>query len=371
MTTKKRRASELYEDYWMLTVGHTDYFSKGTVSYQILEHLVSFVENNNNVLIKGDPRYEILQNEILELSPKKAELLKNKLPSIRKEINQFVKIGFIEPGLKNQHHLTKEFLTAQTQLRKQRIFSEILVDNAKFKCSVTNSDNQTNHMKFFLRTLEEVLKINLREDIQGLMMCNTNKIEKGYLDKDELKHYVNLAKDIKFEERKYNQTAYFKNFLKKMIDLRVVDDDVYFKTDADDIFGKLDPEREKRDNYKQRLWRDDLREEAGNKCMVDRVTTRGIGSHIKSWRDCRDDGNINEAWNQNNGLYLNRNLDDLFDNGIVSFDSLGKILINKNTSKISLDQINEISKLKISDEFLNSERKKYLEHHRNKWNFSS
>ena len=63
MTTKKRRASELYEDYWALTVGHTDYFSKGTVSYQILEHLVSFVENNNNILIKGDPRYEILQNE--------------------------------------------------------------------------------------------------------------------------------------------------------------------------------------------------------------------------------------------------------------------------------------------------------------------
>ena len=37
--TKKRNAKEIYEDYWALTVGHTDYFDKDAVSFKILKFL--------------------------------------------------------------------------------------------------------------------------------------------------------------------------------------------------------------------------------------------------------------------------------------------------------------------------------------------
>lgn len=370
MKTKKRRANEIYEDYWQLTAGHTDYFTKDTVSYEILRHLFEFVKNNKQIINRRDKRYAKIQEDILSISPKQSISLDNKLVSIRKEINQFIKIGFLEPGLLNSHSLVEEFLIAKTQLRKQRIFSQILIDNAKFNCSVTNSKDTTNHMRFFLSTLEEVGRINLIKDIQGLMMCKVSEVEKGYLDRRELDNFVQQSEKIDFKDRKYNQISYFKNFLNKMIDLRVENNNVYFKSDAEQIFGKLPTEIKKRDNYKQRLWVNDLKIECNERCMVDRISTRGIGSHIKRWKDCEASGNEEEAWDPNNGLYLNKNLDDLFDKGLISFDNSGKIIINKNKNVISIEQAKQLQNQSLEKKFLNAKRIEFLNYHRQKWNFN-
>ena len=116
--TKKRRSIEIYEDYWSLTVGHTDYFTKDTPSFKVLKLLNDFVDNNDKPLKRGDPRYHELQKKVLLVSPKNAGTQDSKEQSIRKEINQFIKIGFLEPGLVDKHFLTQKFLEASTIKKK-------------------------------------------------------------------------------------------------------------------------------------------------------------------------------------------------------------------------------------------------------------
>ena len=58
-----------------------------------------------------------------------------------------------------------------------------------------------------------------------------------------------------------------------------------------------------------------------------------IASHIKPWRDCNDD---NERLDQHNGLMLAPNIDALFDSGLITFESDGKIRISKRLSKENL-----------------------------------
>lgn len=58
-----------------------------------------------------------------------------------------------------------------------------------------------------------------------------------------------------------------------------------------------------------------------------------IASHIKPWRDCNDD---NERLDQHNGLMLAPNIDALFDSGLITFESDGKIRISKRLSEENL-----------------------------------
>jgi len=368
--TKKRRSIEIYEDYWSLTVGHTDYFTRDTTSFKVLKLLNKFVNDNDKALKRGDSRYNELQKKVLLVSPKNAGTQASKEQSIRKEINQFIKIGFLEPGLVDSHFLTQKFLDASTIKKKQRIFSQILKDRAKFKCSVTNSEDTRNHMQFFLRTLEEVGKINLKDDVQGLMMCDISNIKKGFLTRDELNSYIAKSRNIDLLDRKYNQHAFLKNFLKKMIDLKEINNEVYFIEDANDIFKNIDL-NEVRDNYQHRLWVRDLKEVANYKCMVDRFSSRGTGSHIKPWKDCRDQGTIEtEAWDINNGIYLNKKLDDLFDKGLISFDQNGLIIVINKINNFNAEEIKNLKNQRLHKDFINPERMEYLRYHNKKWSLN-
>lgn len=85
-----------------------------------------------------------------------------------------------------------------------------------------------------------------------------------------------------------------------------------------------------------------------------------IASHIKPFRDC---GYLIEAMDSNNGLLLCRNHDYLFDQGYISFDENGQMLIDPELS----DQ-KEIYHLddhfKLSKDHLNHSRKLFFEYHR-------
>ena len=86
-----------------------------------------------------------------------------------------------------------------------------------------------------------------------------------------------------------------------------------------------------------------------------------IASHIKPFRDC---GYLIEAMDANNGLLLCRNHDYLFDQGYVSFDDSGKIMI---TSEL----LDEASTYQLDPHFqldqshLSESRKLFLNYHRN------
>lgn len=83
-------------------------------------------------------------------------------------------------------------------------------------------------------------------------------------------------------------------------------------------------------------------------------------SHIKPWRLSDND----ERLDKHNGLLLTANLDQAFDQGLISFDNEGKIIIKSGVfSKEDLVILNINSSMKLSR--LLEEHKPYLEQHRN------
>ena len=83
-----------------------------------------------------------------------------------------------------------------------------------------------------------------------------------------------------------------------------------------------------------------------------------IASHIKPFIKSND----NEAYDANNGILLSKNMDALFDLGYISFENNGKIIF---AEKIADDVKQFISNYQLDAVFLNDERIKYLNYHRN------
>lgn len=88
-----------------------------------------------------------------------------------------------------------------------------------------------------------------------------------------------------------------------------------------------------------------------------------IASHIKPFRDC---GYIVEAMDSNNGLLLCRNHDYLFDQGYLSFDDFGHIILsNELIQKTDIYNIDKTFQLDSSH--MTTSRKKFLKYHRTKY----
>ncbi|MGN1344289.1 MAG: HNH endonuclease [Traorella sp.] len=85
-----------------------------------------------------------------------------------------------------------------------------------------------------------------------------------------------------------------------------------------------------------------------------------IASHIKPFRDC---GYLVEAMDANNGLLLCRNHDYLFDQGYISFDDNGELLISPEVLK-KKDAFNIHEHFKLNNVHMTKSRKKFLEYHR-------
>ena len=95
-----------------------------------------------------------------------------------------------------------------------------------------------------------------------------------------------------------------------------------------------------------------------NGCAVTRYKTPTmlIASHIKPWRDSDNQERLDTF----NGLLLTPNLDKAFDNGFISFDATGNILISEVLEKPGLLGIGKKIKIKFEPAHLN-----YMEFHRN------
>lgn len=83
-----------------------------------------------------------------------------------------------------------------------------------------------------------------------------------------------------------------------------------------------------------------------------------VASHIKPWKDSDN----SEKLDVNNGLLLCANHDRVFDKGLISFDSNGKIMISHSLNKINMTFMNITETMSIDITVGNH---KYLEYHRN------
>jgi putative restriction endonuclease len=342
-----------YEDYWRITVEYTDIHGErfnGT-----LQIIVDYIDNNDMSEYKSS-LFDDLQNIVDSKYPKADK------GSIRKSINQFVKLGFVNFQLKTYHQYTKPFLDANTNRRRHELFSRILYSNSSLNRSVTENSN-TNEVNFLIKTLEEVGKLTKKE-IEALMLVDISNVEKGYLTASELDVYKKEAKDIKFKMRKYNQVAYLFNFLNKLNDVIFVNDELYFEEDAKNIFGdEYDEKRKTRDPYLHRIYKVQLQKESSelygaSKCMLEKLSYPVlIASHIKPFIKSDE----TEAYDPNNGLLLSRTIDSLFDLKYISFSNEGQMLFS---SRISDDVKEFWEDYRLEEDVLNEERKQYLAYHR-------
>ena len=341
-----------YEDYWSLTLAFTDY--NGDKFLNSLKICIDFIEKNKREVYSED-KYSRLQLEVQEYS--QIDLI-----SVRKAINQLVKMGFINSFLASYNPDSINYLNAKTNRKRQSLLSKIVYSSSSFNRSVKNESN-LHQLNFLIKTLVENGSIS-RIEIIALMLVDIASVEKGFLSKEELKQYVNKAIEIGFVERKYNQVGYLFNLLNKLDDIKFVQDELYLTEDAKNIFGdELLEERKLRDPYLHRLYKNQLQEESlsiygGTKCMIEKLAFPVlIASHIKPFIK----SSTEEAYDANNGLLLSKNIDSLFDLGYITFDNKGVILFSL---KLPKDVISYVSNYKLDEVLLNNKRIEYLDYHR-------
>ena len=342
-----------YENYWSITNAFTDYNGKKFLT--TLQICIDFI---------NEFEYEKYSQEKYERLQEKVNTDGINLISVRKRINQLVKLGFINSHLTSYPIDSLNYLKSKTNKRRQSLLSKIVYTNSRLNASVKESSS-IHQINFLLKTIEEVGKLS-KNNIIGLMNVDISQIEKGYLTKEELDTVSIKAEEINFEDRKYNQISHFWNLLNKLDDLVIVHNELYFEDDAKIIFGEdLKEETKKRDGYLHRIYKNQLKEESDDyfmnitKCMLEKISYPSlVASHIKPFIKSDD----NEAYDPNNGLLLSRNMDILFDQGYISFNDNGTIIYS---TQLNQDVIDHLDNHKLDDIFINKNRIQYFDYHRN------
>lgn len=378
MSTKRAKQNQQYDEYWKLTVEYTDIF--GAQFNNTLRVIVKYIDDNIEKIkafdidkynnkdkdekLKFQELYGDLQNIIYAIYHKAD------FGSTRKSINQFVKLGFINPYLKGYHKLTKKFLNtpASEKELKKSIFSEIFYDNASFNSSITTDNTNKKEINFLLKTLmyhpEKMLS---KTDLIALMVTDLSSFPKGYLTVDELKSQYNYSQAIDFEENKYNQIHYMFTFLNLMPDLTAHKDRGVAFTEDGLVLSDIDTTR---DPYMHALYRNNLKIESKRVynnivCYVEKIAYKGlVASHIKPCHICLEELKTNEAYDYNNGLLIQQNIDAYFDKFDISFNDDGTMLISSNVDKNIAEKY---GKYTLDKEILTPERLKYLSYHRNRF----
>ncbi|MDX4011975.1 HNH endonuclease signature motif containing protein, partial [Aliarcobacter skirrowii] len=316
-----------YEEYWSLTNAFTDY--NGEKFLTTLNVCINYIDDTSNIVFDED-KYKNLQMLLVQI-------LKISDISVRKAINQLVKLGFINSQLTGYPEDSISYLKANTNRKRKSILSKIIYSNSSFNSSITTISNE-HQINFLIKTLVEKGSLSKKEII-ALMLVDISSVTKGFLNLDELNYYVRESENIGFYDRKYNQIGYLYNLLKKLDGLVFVSDDLYFEEDAKRIFGEdLDINTaRKRDPYLHNIYKNQLQEESKElfssiepKCMLEQLAYPVlIASHIKPFIKSND----TEAYDPNNGLLLSRTIDSLFDLNYITFNSNGELVFSNQVNE--------------------------------------
>lgn len=95
------------------------------------------------------------------------------------------------------------------------------------------------------------------------------------------------------------------------------------------------------------------------KCCLCQVQNKEllVASHIKPWSECE----ASEKLDVNNGFLMCPNHDKLFDQGWISFDNTGRIIISKQLELVDRINMKVIDSMKIA---ITEENREYLKYHR-------
>ncbi len=363
----KNRINQEYEEYWKFTASKIDYNNKTFI--KSLEIIVDHIDKKDENAAKNKISYKELQKKIAKNN---GFLDKNSGVNSRKEINTWIKNGFVNPGLKTYHCLTKDFLGAKSKFEKNTLRAKIFLDNNQFNASVTKKDScKKNRVKFLLRTLEVNKKLT-KEDLLGIMFSNPDSYG-DYLEKNQINELNQYAKSINALDRKYNQVGHLRSALRSLEQYVVFVDDVLHFRDDDDEIQRIGKSKNKptRSQTEQRIFRDMLIVDSNNilgaaedksrcKCMLSGLpmsTAKLIASHIWAYDKCNEEA----EYDPNNGLLLGENADYYFDKGSISFTDEGEVIFKES---VPYEWKQQFKRQKINPIFLNSKRKEFLAKHR-------
>ncbi|UVJ31099.1 HNH endonuclease [Staphylococcus aureus] len=368
--TKRAKKDQKYENYWKLTVETTDIH--GAQFNDTLRIIIDFIDENIKELRKNNRNAKL--NKQLQL---KVNSIFNKkdLGSVRKSINQFIKLGFVKPFYSSYHKEAKKFLNAKNNEQREILFSKIFYTNASFNSSYNEDNTGQNQIKFLVKTLQYHPHKQLDEnELKALMLAyNISSYTKGYLTKKEIDQKKNFANHIKFEDRKYNQIAYLFNFLKyvdgieiigkkgeRLIKYHEINDEKVVSTTFDTT----------RDQYRWRLTCKELYAESeriyGKKlCYFTKKSLQGLtASHIWRFSDAMNEGNDEAAYDYKNTILLEKNTDQYFDTYKMTFDNQGNPIYSE---EVSFDYIDMFGNNKIDDIIFDEKRLEYLKKHNEKF----
>lgn len=359
----RNRVNQVYEKYWNYTAAFTDF--ENTLFRGVLATCVEFIDAHRNEIYspeKNKESWKFLQSRYPSLAKKEEDAWVTQ----RKKWNQLVKLGFIRPYLSGYPIETREYLSATTERKRKSILSKIVYKYANFLNSTTN-DIHTKQLAFFIKSLEEVGSFSEIE-LATLMTIDIQEFDGEYVTKDDLdRQYAEI--DVEgFFQRKYNQVRHMKSLLGKLEDLTLHDNVLYFKTDADRLFGDEETKTNVRDPYLQRVYKSELEEEScihfecdTPKCMLEGLSHPVlIASHIKPYSHCKNDEHA--QFDVNNGLLLSKNTDSLFDLGYMTIDNQGIIIPSR---VLNSDMVAYLAQFRLHPDFINPKRMEYMDYHRN------
>lgn len=346
------RENQVYEDYWSITFAYTNIY--GEKFHTSLKLILDFIDQNNITLDNyNDDLYNQLQqrlNSVYEM---------NEI-SIRKIINQYVKLGFVNYKLAGYHPDARKFLISSSNEEKRIIFSKIVYQSSNFKRDVTEYNDDQKPMNFLLKTLAYSGPLT-EDDRIALMLTDLSRTTRDFLTRDELEEKKRYAEIIDFKERKYNQIDHFTNLLGKLSDVFLDNNKTLYLTE-DDMPDDIE-ELEKRDPYLHRLYKSTLKEESVQLfdkeiCYLEKLDYPSlVASHIKPFKK----SNPSEQYDKNNGLLLSRGMDALFDKGYISFNDDGTIILSDRLSKDVKEHLKNYS---LDSIILNEQRLEYLHYNR-------
>ena len=365
--TKIRPAQEIYEEYCKITLAYSDIHGEKFINALrvILEDIKA-----RNFKEASSKEFEALNEKVWEVNPVYG---KDSDATIRKAINQFSKLGFVEPRLNDYHEDSPKYISSKSDEYRKVLFSFIVTEYSKFSTSYKNYNKpgaDNNYIPFITKTLMRAGELNEKQII-GLLTVDPTEFKDGYINLNDLNSKSEIAEREGFFKKKYNQVRFFKQILGRLENFSYSPTQeklLGFKSDQNkkykkEIHNKKIPRESVKDliAYKK-VDLENLRI-AGNKkiCMVQNIEFPTIiHSHIKRSKL----SNFEEKYDPKNLLILSSEIDIPFDRGDISFEDNGNIIFANN---IKDDFFEKFKNYKLNKAFLDKERKIYLKWNRDNW----
>lgn len=392
---KKIIEEQNYEEYWKSTLALTDFFGEQFVITLklIIEHidkyhldtfnegqLIENLEAKKKRFNQGVAHAKELEETVLSIFSNASK----DGASTRKQINTFIKLGFVKPYLKGYVPAAKIFVDDKTSdEERRRLFSDTVYQYSSFNSSQTNDDTCNNQIKYLVNTLlnKSDKRLSMDEFI-GIMRMDVATDD--YADERKLKFHTNYAQHINFDDRKYNQVNHLRSVLNAMNLF-----EVYYTGNKIKIGGKnrrefeiclaedahrFIPERgsTQRDSYRFALMKkavvlETIKVYGKEVSWLSKTDSKGmVVSHIYASADALRDWDVDAAYDPNNALYLKPgNEDQYFDKYEMTFRNDGYPVFADSVMASFIEESN-VNMYKLDAEILTPERLHYIKKYHHK-----